>query len=175
MPSCAFQATIFRRPDGGIQARTCGTCGRRVSAPCATFPWWPARILAIWRPFSSMLTLTATIRRMTSGQHMFFGAESALGFGVRDAPPLASVLRSSSWGAHIGCLLLPLFRKGSHHSSDSTGFWEVECELLLLEVWAQGVNHTSASRAIDLSDARSFLAIEWFRSRLLRSEPVSRE
>ena len=23
------------------------------------------------------------------------------------------------WGAHIGCLLLPLFRKGSHHSSDS--------------------------------------------------------
>ena len=34
----------------------------------------------------------------SSDQHMVFGAESALGFGVRDAPPLASVLRSSSLG-----------------------------------------------------------------------------
>ena len=171
MPSCAFQATIFRRPDGGIQARTCGTCGRRVSAPCATFPWWPTRILAIWRPFSSMLTLTATMRRLRSICSLGRSRPSASASAMLLLSPPCLGLRL--WGAHIGCLLLPLFRKGSHHSSDSTGFWEVECELLLLEVWAQGVNHTSASRAIDLSDARSFLAIEWFRSRLLRSEPVS--
>jgi hypothetical protein len=81
-----------------------------------------------------MLTLTATMRRMTSGQHMFFGAESALGFGVRDAPPLASVLRSSSLGGTYRVPPPPPFSQGVSHSSDSTGFWEVEWQLLLLEV-----------------------------------------
>jgi hypothetical protein len=38
------------------------------------------------------------------------------------------------WGAHIECLPPPPFSQGVSHSSDSTGFWEVEWQLLLLEV-----------------------------------------
>ena len=56
---------------------------------------------------------------------MFFGAESALGFGVRDAPPLASVLRSSSLGGTYRVPPPPPFSQGVSHSSDSTGFFKI--------------------------------------------------
>ena len=91
-------------------------------ASCAT---------GIPRTASGPLTTAVDCR---SDQHVVFGAESALGFGVRYAPPLASVLRSSSLGGTYRVPPPPPFSQGVSHSSDSTGFWEVEWQLLLLEV-----------------------------------------